>query len=214
VAPDATTDEIRAAYRRAARAHHPDRHGDAASARMADVNHAWQVLGDAGRRRDYDLTLRVPTGSAAPTSASGRNDREPVASASAEPAYNPLARYQDPPRFPWRFMGVLALIGIAFVMLGVFTAGNPPPHTVDNVLHAGDCVVLEANGDATERLCTDPHDGVVDLFLSNGSACPAGTEPHRDHLGMGIACVRVLTVTASGSGAVDPGAEVGNGEVG
>ena len=127
-----------------------------------------------------------------------------------EPAFNPLARYQDPPRFPWRFMGVMALVGIAFVMLGVFTAGDPKPHAVDNVLHAGDCVVIEANGDASERLCTDPHDGVVALFLSNGSACPADTQPHRDLLGMGIACVQMLTVPATASGL----GEVGNGEAG
>ena len=64
--------------------------------------------------------------------------------------------------------------------------------------------------DASERLCSDPHDGVVEVFLSNGSACPADTEPHRDLLGMGIACVRRLTT----SGAVAPLGEVGNSEAG
>jgi hypothetical protein len=207
VSPDASADEVRAAYRRAARAHHPDRHGDAASAQMADINHAWRMLGDERRRREYDLSLADPTVTSIGSSARPQSTRPPGA---AEPAFNPLARYQDPPRFPWRFMAVMALVGTAFVMLGVFTTGDPKPHAVDNVLHAGDCVVIEANGDASERLCSDPHDGVVEVFLSNGSACPADTEPHRDLLGMGIACVRRLTT----SGAVAPLGEVGNSEAG
>lgn len=51
----ATPDEVRAAYRRAARDHHPDAGGDAR--RMSDVNAAWRVLGDSGRRAAYDREL-------------------------------------------------------------------------------------------------------------------------------------------------------------
>jgi hypothetical protein len=51
----ATTDEVRAAYRRAARDHHPDAGGDAA--RMSDLNAAWRVLGDPVRRAAYDREL-------------------------------------------------------------------------------------------------------------------------------------------------------------
>ena len=69
----ATPDEVRAAYRRAARDHHPDAGGDAA--RMSDLNTAWHVLGDAHRRAAYDrLLARRPaaghgTGGAAPFAA-------------------------------------------------------------------------------------------------------------------------------------------------
>lgn len=51
----ATPDEVRAAYRRAARDHHPDAGGDAR--RMSDLNVAWRVLGDPGRRAAYDREL-------------------------------------------------------------------------------------------------------------------------------------------------------------
>lgn len=151
---------------------------------MAEVNHAWQVLGDPVRRREYDLSLREPviTG-AAPSPTSPRPG-------SAEPAFNPLARYQDPPRFPWKLMGVLALVGAAFVVLGVATAGNPKPPVVDNVLEPGDCVAIQANGDAAERLCSEPHDAVVELLVSTGETCPGVSEAHRDQQGMGTACVR------------------------
>ena len=59
VAPTASVDEIRAAYRRLARALHPDAHGGIAAPAMASVNEAWRVLSDPGRRANYDATLRV-----------------------------------------------------------------------------------------------------------------------------------------------------------
>jgi curved DNA-binding protein CbpA len=51
----AGADEVRAAYRRAARDHHPDAGGSAR--RMSEVNAAWYVLGHAGRRAAYDRQL-------------------------------------------------------------------------------------------------------------------------------------------------------------
>jgi curved DNA-binding protein CbpA len=51
----ATPEEVRAAYRRAARDHHPDAGGDAG--RMSDLNAAWHVLGDPHRRAAYDRQL-------------------------------------------------------------------------------------------------------------------------------------------------------------
>lgn len=162
---------------------------------MAAVNQAWQVLGHPQRRAEYDLSLRTPTASAASSassSSSGGSSRT-ASAPSAEPAFNPLARYQNPPKFPWRFMGVMAGLGVLVVMLGVLTMGDPPPPTVDNVLHAGDCVVIEPNGDAAERLCTEPHDGTVEVFLAGEGLCPDGTEIHRDRQGLGQACIRLLS---------------------
>jgi hypothetical protein len=61
VAPSASAAEIRQAYLGAARRHHPDLEVDPAQRarselRMQEVNAAWAVLGDAGRRRRYDET--------------------------------------------------------------------------------------------------------------------------------------------------------------
>jgi hypothetical protein len=52
VSAQATADEVRAAYRRAARDHHPDAGGD--GGRMSELNAAWSVLGDPARRAAYD----------------------------------------------------------------------------------------------------------------------------------------------------------------
>lgn len=51
----ASSDEVRIAYRRAARAHHPDAGGDARA--MSELNAAWQVLRDPERRAAYDRLL-------------------------------------------------------------------------------------------------------------------------------------------------------------
>jgi hypothetical protein len=52
VSVEATAAEVRAAYRRAARDHHPDAGGD--GGRMSELNAAWYVLGDPARRAAYD----------------------------------------------------------------------------------------------------------------------------------------------------------------
>lgn len=59
VARTATPDEIKQAFRRLARKHHPDvsRESDA-TARMAEVNEAYAVLSDPERRAAYDDALR------------------------------------------------------------------------------------------------------------------------------------------------------------
>jgi curved DNA-binding protein CbpA len=77
--------EIRRAYLRLARRHHPDSHaGDgpaalaAAQRRMQEINAAWTVLGDPARRRHYDDTVRRGSAAAAPrprpSAAPGGND--------------------------------------------------------------------------------------------------------------------------------------------
>lgn len=62
--PGATQDELRHAYHRRAQLLHPDRHARApedllqeAQRAMADLNAAWEVLGDPASRAGYDLTL-------------------------------------------------------------------------------------------------------------------------------------------------------------
>ncbi len=50
--PDAAAEEIKRAYRRKAREHHPDAGGDAE--RFKEVTHAYEVLSDPDRRARYD----------------------------------------------------------------------------------------------------------------------------------------------------------------
>ena len=59
---DATADAIKDAWRRIAKASHPDRNPDdeAAVARFLRASEAYEVLGDAARRARYDQSLRAP----------------------------------------------------------------------------------------------------------------------------------------------------------
>jgi hypothetical protein len=53
----ASLDQVRAAYRAAARDHHPDAGGS--PDRMRELNAAWRVLGDPVRRAAYDRELQA-----------------------------------------------------------------------------------------------------------------------------------------------------------
>ena len=72
----ASPDEIRTAYRRAARASHPDLHpGDTtAHERFKQVQVAYEVLGDPARRAAYDTPIRTST----PPRSTAYHAEEPV----------------------------------------------------------------------------------------------------------------------------------------
>lgn len=55
VAPTATTEEIRSAYRRQARENHPDLGGSQEA--FSDAREAWETLRDPARRKAYDAEL-------------------------------------------------------------------------------------------------------------------------------------------------------------
>lgn len=188
VRPDASRDEIRATYRAAARRFHPDTAGVAGAERMSAVNHAWSVLGDPARRREYDRSLGAGRSVDSTSGGASIDDTPP---AWREPGFNPLHRYQEPPRFPWRPMALVAAVGIVFVVVSAATASDPPAPVVDNLLVPGECVRLEPNGDAAEALCDGSNDGTVVTLVTDGAECPPDTEAHRDRQGLGIACVRV-----------------------
>lgn len=60
----ASQDEIKKAFRRLTREHHPDRHPNdpEAADRYRQINEAYNVLGDAAARARYDTTVRLPQG--------------------------------------------------------------------------------------------------------------------------------------------------------
>src|ERR687895_1559356 len=57
VASDATQEDIRKAYRKLARTHHPDvnHHDPDAERRFKEINLAYQTLSDPAKRRQYDM---------------------------------------------------------------------------------------------------------------------------------------------------------------
>jgi molecular chaperone DnaJ len=197
VPPSATTSEIREAYRRLARDHHPDRIASRPAATddvtMPEINEAYRVLNDAARRAVYDAQLRggpgptVERGPAAPP----RSSPGAGGSTRVETGDHPYPSQHGPARIPWRsllFVGVLA--SVAIVALAQFVEPGEP-RGPDGLIEIGSCVSIEPNGDAREIACVgDPEiDLVVEAFVPFSATCPTGTIAHRDRQGMGIACV-------------------------
>jgi hypothetical protein len=71
ITPGATTRQVKAAYRKLAKLHHPDAcPGDPdAPARFRDITEAYETLSDQMRRKAYDLTYKPAPGSALTTPA-------------------------------------------------------------------------------------------------------------------------------------------------
>ena len=121
VGPDASQEELKRAYHRLARRHHPDAHGgadqavlDEARRRMVVINMAWAVLGDPARRRAYDASLHRPE--PAPI-----QDEDPVDPPWFEPDDVAAADLdEDPPVIGRRGPGeLLVFIPVALVVLAV-----------------------------------------------------------------------------------------------
>ncbi|MGI8758131.1 MAG: J domain-containing protein [Acidimicrobiales bacterium] len=179
VTPQASPEAVRQAYRQRARALHPDRHSaatgpDAAQAgrAMQEVNEAWQVLGDAGRRSAYDRSLVALAGpSPAPAGPGGwaDDDDRPYPQRLAQPGDVGISLVRG---LPWMAV-VVVLIGIF-----VFTAfaGGDDDDQPSAFELIGRCVVLEKGGVVTEVPCDAPSDGRVDLVVVRSSLCPDGSD--------------------------------------
>lgn len=195
VPTDAPLSDIRASYRARARLHHPDRAaagtpGEVASERpsMAQINEAYRVLSDPGRRAMYDRTLR-PVADGVPRSSLDIDDDDGDLEQAIRPTRrNPLIP-EGPARFPWKAMLLLAAVGSALVLVSAALADPPGVEPPDGIIQTDSCVTIEPNGDAREVACTGEDDLVVELLIPTGARCPVGMEPHRDRLGLGIACV-------------------------
>ena len=196
VAPDAPASVIRSEYRARARRHHPDHAGrhtprpDGGGATRAEINAAYRVLGDPGRRALYDRSLRSgdPTGSAPRPSTVAPDGDVEVEPPPPPPRPNPLSP-DGPARFPWKLVLVLGLVGSGLVLVSAALADPPSEEVPDGVIKTDSCVAIEENGDAREIACTGVDDTVVELLLPTDAECPVGLEPHRDRLGLGIACI-------------------------
>lgn len=207
IAPSASAAEIRDAYRRLAREHHPDHRvssGSAAgSVSMPAINEAYRVLSDPARRAVYDAGLRNasnrdPAGSESTTAGT----HETGVGGPAAPMH---PSHVGPARVPWRSMLVLAMIGtIGVVVLAQFTEPGVPPGP-DGIFRVGSCAEVQADTSVREVACTgDPSvDLVVEAFVSFEGRCPGGTIAYRDRQGMGIACVAEPSAAVAGSNSSD-----------
>jgi molecular chaperone DnaJ len=191
VPPSATDGEIREAYRRLARAHHPDRASAGSTSSplsMPEINEAYRVLGDPARRAVYDAGLRSGPSTAPSDRPPSGSSNDRGADADRAPMH---PSHLGPARIPWRsllFVGAIAVIGI--VVLAQFTEPGEPA-APDGILRVGDCASVEADNSVREVACTGDQsvDLVVDAFVPFDARCPGATVAYRDRQGMGVACI-------------------------
>jgi hypothetical protein len=185
VAPTATAEEIRRAYRDAARQQHPDTAGPGSSNAMAAINEAYFVLSDPGRRAIYDTTLRnrrpvAPSSPYAPEVADDLDDLDGFV-----PMRHGMARFGVP--LPWIL--VLGALAIIFVFTAYAVRPKASGGKVDGVIEVGSCVTVASVGAVAETGCDQSHVGRVVAIPQPGSYCPDGAEAYVDG-GNRVICVR------------------------
>jgi hypothetical protein len=181
VAPTASIEQIRAAYRDKVRMIHPDSAvvaSPAASLQMAEVVMAWSTLSDPMLRHAYDEQFVDVQSELDPDALDDFPEEVPFPP-------TPIIRGQ----FPKRLIGWILAIGIVSVLLLDVTSGPVVPAKPDGLLQSGSCVIVDSNELAVEVGCEADHYGVVRQLVGFDMTCPSDTETIRDRQGMGKACV-------------------------
>ena len=184
VAEGADPDDVRRAYLELARRLHPDRWSDGSpqeragvERRMQEINEAWRVLGNAGRRLAYDSGRRR---SAAAASVDGRPNGVPFPSGD-------LFVDESPPDVVTRVIRALpwALVLLALGAIFVFTAyATGDSDTVSS------CVRPDG-GAALPVPCGSNGAREIELRVPDVGLCPPGTEPFQPSGGDQALCLRV-----------------------
>jgi hypothetical protein len=178
VGATASADDIRAAFRRRAREVHPDRQpgsvsgpgGIASSSHheqaMRELNEAWRVLGDPGRRRAYDRSLGAGPDVHPRTRPPGVDPYDlPYFHEPAEPGDIGVIVARA---LPW----VVALAVLVGIFVFTAFAGGTDDDRVSGSDLVGKCVRLERGGVVSSVACEEPNDGRVDLVAARASLCP------------------------------------------
>ncbi|MCM3887120.1 J domain-containing protein [Frankia sp. R82] len=158
IPPDASADQIRHAYRLAARRTHPDAGGRPAA--FAQVRVAYDVLADPDRRRRYDLRLaaaaRSPFATARPSS---RRSGPPSSAGSPWPSGTPGTTTAGTPGMSAAgpaASGTSRPTGMAAPPPGALLAGNDPVVRRRYLILMGISLALFITGGTFVRLYSVP----------------------------------------------------------
>ena len=218
VAPTAEHADVRRAYHRAARRWHPDRfvgeptaEAIRAEGQMRLVNQAWEVLGDANRRRAYDRELRGGQGHGATSRPTVTADDEGVIRVDPrllDPSFLAARREAQLDEISNRSSAVLRMapvVAVVGLLIGIFiftayarsaTGGSAtttvPGPSLGTGIQANDCVSVLTGPALLERPCGPTADGrVIGARLPDGE-CPVGTVNEVELSNGAIACLAAV----------------------
>lgn len=156
LSPDASTDELRAQYRKLSLTHHPDRGGS--TQQMAQLNEAYRVLSNPLLRREYDQRH-------AATAYVTDDNTYHYTQAPARPAYAHAATAQSQSHF-WRWFVVLAVLGVALVAYDVMATWVMPRYLTRSPIDSSSAT-LTPSGDLTDEAAS-----AISEFQSSPSTVP------------------------------------------
>lgn len=203
IEPTSTTQEIRKAYLRRARALHPDRQlgkteteARRAEQAMQQVNVAWNVLSDPGKKADYDTSLSPKAASQAtrptttvspPHSRRSTDTPRPSQNQSGGSSGRSIDDEDgDGSVSIWASIPVLLVLGLLLGLLIVtaFADGEPadnrPVIQSSTELDVGDCFTLVANSPRERSCSSGSADGQVIQIGPDAGNCPENTQSLRD----------------------------------
>lgn len=204
ITPTSTTQEIRKAYLRRARALHPDRQqgktekeARRAEQAMQQVNVAWNVLSDPSKKAEYDSSLRprsMPTAQR-PAQHAPSAHREAGRQTASMPRYPSSSSGSgrsidedegDGSVSVWASVPVLLVLGLLLGVLIVtaFADGEPadnrPVIQSSTELDVGDCFTLVANTPRERSCSSGSADGQVIEIGPDAGNCPENTQSLKD----------------------------------
>ena len=156
---------------------------------MQELTAAWQVLGDAGRRRRYDREHDIGS----PSSTRERNEelrqfvlRDDGTAEEQLPPLDGAARLIH--AIPW--IALVAVLVIIFIFSAYALTGGPKGGDLGGGNKIGQCVIVGADGRVTDASCGDDGARTIIGLVGPSSPCPAGTERFQPTTGSAVFCLQ------------------------
>lgn len=159
---------------------------------MREVNEAWQVLGDADRRRAYDEEQRRASGRSASPREPGRARSSVPAVVDDDDDLVELAGDMGPVQAglfrhgPW--VALVVIFAVIFVVTAYATSSKQDEEPTGS--QVGSCVDVAVGPSTTVVPCDGPHELRIVSRIPDGGRCPTGTEKRRLAVDGYLECVQ------------------------